>query len=115
MGLGDRTFEIRKGRFDGDGDFEETAAPLGPVALPQSITGAEAEEHLKRTFGVDALPEVERRHHRVMVTQSAGVGGPVRSAKSMILSAILLLLGGGAVLLYFAKQNGTLDSLLQGQ
>lgn len=115
MGFGAQTFEIRKGRASDSSEPVVDDAPLGPIALPQSITGAEADEHLKKRFGVDSLPELDKHHTKVTLTTSMGVGGPVRSAKSMVLIALFLLLVGGGILLFFAKQNGTLDKLLQGQ
>ncbi len=116
MGFGGKTFEIRKGRSGKDEtDLEEEAAPLGPIALPQSITAAEGQEHLRKQFGVEQLPDMDKRHGNVMVTQSEGVGGPIRSPKTMLVLALLLLLIGGGVLLYFANANGSLGKLLQGQ
>jgi hypothetical protein len=116
MGFGAQTFEIRKGRSGKDEtDLDEEAAPLGPIALPQSITSAEGEEHLRKKFGVEQLPDMGDRHENVRLTQSAGVGGPIRSPRNMLIMALVLLLIGGGVLLYFANANGSLDKILQGQ
>ena len=113
MGFGKQTFEIRKGRSGSQSEEpKQKTAPIGAISLPQSITSSEADEHLKKRFGVEQLPEVDARHSKVTLTQSEGIGGPSRTGKSMLVVAVLLLLGGGAALLFFAHKNGQLDQWL---
>lgn len=87
--------------------------PLGPVVLPQSITQEAEDERLKKRFGVEYLPEVDKRHNLVGLTQSEGASGPDRARRGAKVFLLLLLLGlAGAG--YVAYSQGMLDKLLGG-
>lgn len=92
------SFEIRKGKRRNDDD-EDDDVPIGAVALPQSITSSEEGEELKDKFGVESLPELDKRHQSVRVTQSRGALGPDRKRLGVKIALVILVLAaiGGAV------------------
>ncbi len=98
-----------------ESDLEMESRPMGPVALPQSITQQDEESSLKKRFGVDELPEISHTHDMVRMQESGGITGPDRSNKGMFIAALLLLLVGGGALLYYAYSQGMLDTVLKGQ
>ena len=67
---GRKTFEIVKGKRPDDEEYVDVNEPLGPVMLPQSMTGEAEEESLKRRFGVEQLPEVDKKHSLLRLTDS---------------------------------------------
>ena len=111
-----KPFEIRRGRAESPEEVVEVHPDelLGPVLLPQSITGGEAEERLKDRFGVDELPEMEQHHARVRVTVSAGTEGPQRMGGIKLLLILLTICGAILGGLYYAQSTGLLGKLTEG-
>lgn len=89
-------FEIRKGKRRGEDDVDGEV-PIGAVSLPQSITSEEEGQELKNRFGVESLPELDRRHGSVRVTQSRGAGGPDRRRTGLKVLAVLLVLAAAGL------------------
>ena len=84
--------------------------PIGAVALPQSITSEEEGQELKSRLGVEVLPDLDRRHGSVRVTQSRGAAGPDRrriGLKVLVVLLILTAIGAGV-----AWQMGLLEGLI---
>lgn len=110
-GRGDKAFEIRKGRRKEEGD-DDDGGPSGPVVLPQSITQEAEDERLRKRFGVEQLPEIDKLHSSVRVTTSEGAFGPDRKRmglKILFVLFALLIVGAGAYL----HQQGALDAFLK--
>ena len=113
--LGTQKFEIRKGRSDSDeGELEDNDdRPIGALALPQSITQEAEDERLRKRFGVEQLPNLDKVHSLVGLTTSEGADGPDRARRGLkifLLLVIQALAGGG----YFAWSEGLLDSIIAG-
>ncbi|MGE0707611.1 MAG: hypothetical protein AB7N76_08085 [Planctomycetota bacterium] len=101
---GARSFEIRSRSADSGAD-EPDEMPITNVVLPQSITQEEEEEDLKRAFGVDSLPSIDRQHGRVKLAQSQGATGPDRRRAGLKLLLVLALIALAAGAFYAWKQG----------
>lgn len=80
------------------------------MALPQSITSEEEGHELKSRLGVDSLPDLDRRHGSVEVTQSRGASGPDRRRTGLKVFLVLLVLTG--IGLGVAWQMGLLEGVI---
>jgi hypothetical protein len=105
------SFEIRKGkRRSEDEPEDDDNIPIQAIALPQSITSEEEGNELKDRLGVESLPDLDRRHNSVQVTQSRGASGPDRRRIGLKVFLVLLILAGiGAAV---AWQMGMLEGVL---
>lgn len=104
-----KSFEIRKGKRRSD-EEEQEDVPIGAVALPQSITSEEEGNELKSRLGVESLPDLDRRHGSVKVTQSRGASGPDRRRIGLKIFLVLLVLA--AIGLGVAWQMGMLEGVI---
>ena len=92
------SFEIRKGkRNSADESGIDDSIPISAIALPQSMTSEEEGAELRSRLGVEHIPDLDRRHGSVRVTQSRGAEGPDRKRTGLKVFLLLLVVVGVGV------------------